>query len=313
MEETVYWAHLAATEGVGGALFDELLKRFGSIKRALESPVDQIREIPQMDAPTAEALCRAGQTLAATQVKLAALSRLGMRVMTKLDNHYPAFLRQAVNPPPVIYLVGDWQPADDLSVALIGSRECTVTSSRRAREYAQHLARQGLTVISGYAEGVDISAHLGALEAGGRTIIIPGCGADHFDFSPLQRVGISTFRELAERAVWLSEQPPGADWSSQGSLARNRLVAAGARAVLVIEARLPSSTLDTVARAQALGKPIFTQVFGTITQRVMGNEKLRKEGAGAVQSNEDLDALVQLLRDNKTGHGKPPLPEDVRR
>ncbi len=312
MDETSYWAHLAAIEGTGAALFDALLQRFGSIKRALEAPLNQLEEIPRLDGRTREALARARQTLPATQAKIAALARLGIQVKTMLDNSYPAFLRMAPSFPPVIYQAGELQSGDEQTVALIGSRDCTQATVKRAKEYAGFFAQQGLTVISGYAEGVDLSAHLGALQAGGRTIIIPGCGTDHFDFTPLQPLGIGKFSDLAQRGIWISEQPPEADWSSQGSLARNRLVAAGARVILILEARLQSSTLDTVTRARALGKPIFVQSFSTISQRVMGNEKLRREGAELIQEKKDLDRIVDHVK-GSVPKGKKLASDDPRR
>jgi DNA processing protein len=312
-DETLYWAHLASIEGVSGALMEELVKRFGSLKRAMEAPLHEVREIPLMDPATAEVVCRAGQSLANTQAKLEELQRQGVRVMTRLDNDYPPAFRQSPNPPPVIYQAGSRQPDDDLSVAIIGSRDCSVVTARRAGEYASWLIRQGITIVSGYADGVDMAAHLGALDAGGRTIIMPGCGAHCFDFSPLQSVGITSFSQLAERGLWWSEQPPDKDWTTPGAFARNRLVAAQAKAVLVMEARLHSSTLDTVEKARNLERPVFCQSFGSITQRVMGNEQLRREGAGVINNLADLERIVTAVRGAVSPGTRRRSPEDPRR
>ncbi|HEX7344036.1 MAG TPA: DNA-processing protein DprA [bacterium] len=311
MDDSIYWAHLTAVEGMGAATFEALIKRFGSIQRAMAASIDQLKEIPSLDERTAEAIRHAHLTLDATREKIEELESKGMRVLTSLDNAYPARLRQAANPPPVIFQAGKWEAQDNLAVAIIGSRECSAVSAKRAREYARFLAERGLTIVSGYADGVDINAHRGALEAGGRTIIIPGCGADHFDFGPLSDVGVASFLELGVRGVWLSEQPPEADWSGQGSLARNRLVAALAQAVLVIEAALNSSTLDTVARARNLKRPLFAQSYSTISPPVMGNEQLIKEGAQAIGTKAELDQIVELVK-GKQGKGKK-KPEDPRR
>ena len=100
MEDVVYWAHLASVEGVGGAIFDQLLKRFGSIKRALEASLDQVQEIPGLDERTAEAICRAHQTLDTTRAKIKEITGRGFRLITKLDSDYPSRLREAANPPP---------------------------------------------------------------------------------------------------------------------------------------------------------------------------------------------------------------------
>jgi DNA processing protein len=312
-DETLYWAHLASLEGIGGALLEELVKRFGSLKRAMEASLHEVREIPLMDPATAEVVCRAGQSLAMTQEKLEQLIRKGVHVMTRLDNDYPPAFRLAPNPPPVIYQAGSRQPEDELSVAIIGSRDCSAVTARRAGEYASWLIRQGLTIVSGYAEGVDMAAHLGALDAGGRTIIIPGCGAQYFDFVPLQSVGITSFEQLAEHGLWWSEQPPDRDWTTQSAMARNRLVAAQAKAVLVMEARLHSSTLDTVEKARGLERPVFCQSFGSINQRVMGNEQLRREGAGVINNLADLEKIVTAVRGAAAPGRQRRAPEDPRR
>ncbi|MCX6640367.1 MAG: DNA-processing protein DprA [bacterium] len=296
MEERIYWAHLASMEGVGGAVLDELIRRFGSIKRAMEAPLHEVSEIPGLDERTAEAICRALQSVELTNAKIEELTGRDIRVITKLDPDYPPRFHLGGNTPPVLYLYGNLTVEDDFCVAIIGSRDCSVVSARRAREYAQYFAKSGITVVTGYAAGVDMNAHLGAIEAGGRTIIIPGCGMDLFDIAPLREVGIEVFSDLKKHAVVISEQPPTADWSPQGSQARNRLVAVQARAVVVIEARLHSSTLDTVNRAQTLGRPIFAQVFAAVSERVMGNEKLLKAGASPLQDQSDLDIITNIIK-----------------
>jgi DNA processing protein len=313
MDETLYWAHLASVEGVGGALLEELVKRFGSLKRAMEAPLHELRDIPLMDGATLEAIRRAGQTLETTKTKLAEMDRLGIKTLTRLSNDYPQAFRQAQNPPPVIYQAGDWQADDEKAVAIIGSRDCSAVAARRAGEYASWLVRRGLTVVSGYAEGVDQAAHLGALDAGGRTIIIPGCGANQFDFSPLQAVGIASFEDLAKQALWISEQPPEMDWSTRASLARNRLVAAQARVVLVMEAKLHSSTMDTVEKARTYHHPIFCQNVSTINQKNMGNEMLRREGAGIITQAQDLESIVLAVGGETGPQSKRGSHEDPRR
>jgi DNA processing protein len=296
MEETIYWAHLASIEGLGGAVFDQLVRRFGSIKRAMQAPLHEVQEIPGLSERTAEAICRAFQSVDVTEAKLEELIGKGVRAITKLDTDYPSRLQLAPNPPPVLYQVGNLILEDDFSVAIIGSRDSSSVSEKRARDYGQHFAKAGVTVVTGYAPGVDMQAHLGAIEAGGRTIIIPGCGVDCLDISPLNEVGIFELGDIAKHGVLITEQPPTSEWSPQGSQARNRLVAVQSRAVIVIEARLHSSTLNTVERAQNLGRPIFAQVFATISERVMGNEKLLNSGAAAIQSLDDLNAIIEIIK-----------------
>ncbi len=313
MEETAYWAHLAAIEGIGGAIFDQLQKRFGSIKRAFEAPLDEVLDIPGLDARSAEAICRAGQTLKATEEKLKELAGRGVKVITKMESEYPPRLREAVNPPPVIYQMGKLQPDDNKAVAIIGSRECSEVSAKRSRDYAKYFAEKGIAVVSGYAVGVDINAHIGTIEGGGRTVIIPGCGVDMLDIEPFDVIDIHSREKLLDSAVVISEQPPDGEWTARASLARNRLVAAHASVVIVMEARLHSSTLDTVSRAQKLGRPVFVQNFGTISERVMGNEKLHKEGVVMIQDAGDLDEIVKIIEGSDTTGKSKKRVDDLRR
>jgi len=312
-EETLYWAHLAGVEGVGGAIFDQLQRRFGSIKRALEAPIDEVLEIPGLDERTGEAICRANLTLEATQKALEALVQRGIDVLTKMDAEYPPRFREAANPPPLIYQIGTMEKADHHTVAIIGSRECSEVSAKRAREYGKYFAKQGISVVSGYAFGVDINGHIGAIEGGGRTVIIPGCGVDVFDLEPLAPVEIDSFDKLKKHAVVITEQPPAGDWSARTSLARNRLVAAHAKAILVMEARLHSSTLDTVEHAKNMGRPIFTQAFASVTEKVMGNEKLHREGAVEIQSVDDLKKIVAVVKEKSDSDSAGSDDGDVRR
>jgi len=143
MDDSIYWAHLAAVEGMGVATFEALIKRFGSIQRAMAASVDQLKEIPSLDERTAEAIRHAHLTLNATREKIEELESKGMRVLTSLDNAYPARLRQAANPPPVIFQAGKWEAQDNLAVAIIGSRKCSGRFSQTRPRICAALGRSG--------------------------------------------------------------------------------------------------------------------------------------------------------------------------
>jgi len=210
---------------------------------------------------------------------------------------FPARLRQAVNPPEAIFVTGALRPEDDYAVAMIGSRDCSLESAQRARKYAGYLVSQGLVIVSGYATGVDLNAHLGALQAGGRTIIIPGCSLDRFDFHPLYSVNLRSLSDLGERALLISELPERTDWSVATCLARNRLVAAQARALLVLEAQIGSSTLNTVEHGLQLGRPVFAQTLLKDDPRGSGNAWLLASGkAQAIANLKSLDAIIEVVK-----------------
>lgn len=294
----VAWFYLAHTVNLERSVLDNLVTRFGGLQGALDASQDDLSGIPGLDEKGAEAISQAHWSLGDTSAKVRELLGRDFRIITWADSDYPQPLRQAEDPPPLFYQLGELKPQDNVAVAIIGSRDCSEVSAKRANEYAGYLVRKGLTIVSGYAPGVDINGHRGAIEAGGRTVIIPGCGVDCFDLEPLTPAGIRSFDDLTENAVLISEQPPEAEWSGSACRDRNRLVAAWAKALLVVEARLHSSTLDTVTKARRLQRPIFTQDFGDVTAPLSGNQMLREQGAGVIETSDDLQQIVTLITSN---------------
>ncbi len=106
------------------------------------------------------------------------LGELGAWVLPITDESYPASLREIDLPPPVLFVQGELRPVDDLAVAIVGTRKCTPYGRQVTRRLAYDLAARGVTVVSGMALGIDGEAHEGALEAGGRTVAVFGCGLD---------------------------------------------------------------------------------------------------------------------------------------
>ncbi len=295
-EEAVCWAHLNHKFHIDSPVFESLIEHFGSVRAAMEVPGIDLESVAGLDPRLAEAIAGALTEISGMAAQLEDLRVRGFKIITSASSNYPARLRLAENPPPVLYQLGELRTQDDIAAAIIGSRDCSETSGKQAHEYAGYMAENGLTIVSGYASGIDINGHRGALEAGGRTIIIPGCGVDRFDLAPLGPAGIHSFDDLTENAVLISEQPPDAEWSWPACRDRNRLVAAWACALLVVEAQLQSSTLDTVLKAQRLARPIFALGSDSETERMSGNQMLLEQGAGRIESRDDLWALIDEVR-----------------
>jgi DNA processing protein len=176
------------------------------------------------------------------------------------------------------------------TVALVGARACSSYGAQVARTLGRELAASGLTVISGLARGVDAEAHRGALEAGGRTVAVLGCGIDR-DYP-------AAHAELARRMTEsgggiVSEYPPGVEPAPWRFPARNRLIAALAEAVVIVEARCRSGALITVDLAIELDRPIYA-VPGEITSLLSEgtNQLLRHGHATAITSASDLLDLL---------------------
>jgi len=202
----------------------------------------------------------------------------------------PPLLRAIFDPPKRLYLRGG--AGDDVlergAVAIVGARACSPYGAQVARRLGRELARAGLVVVSGLARGVDGEAHRGALEGGGRTVAVLGCGIDR-DYP--RSHGELARRIVASGAV-VSEYAEGVEPAPWRFPARNRIIAGLALATVVVEARERSGALITADFALELGRDVFA-VPGEITSGLSaGTNDLLRQGAAPLTSTRDvLDAL----------------------
>jgi DNA processing protein len=175
------------------------------------------------------------------------------------------------------------------TIAVVGARACSGYGAHVARRLGRDLAAAGVTVISGLARGVDAKAHRGALDAAGRTVAVLGCGIDR-DY-PAAHAELA--RRIAETGGIVSEYAPGVEPAPWRFPARNRIIAALADIVVIVEARSRSGALITVDLAMEIGRPIYA-VPGEITSVLSDgtNDLLRQRQAAAITSVRDVvDAL----------------------
>jgi DNA processing protein len=210
---------------------------------------------------------------------LADLSARGLRWIGRSEAAFPPLLRSIHDPPPGLFVRGE-AGLDLLSraaVGIVGARACSPYGSHVARTLGRELAAAGLVVVSGMARGVDGEAHRGALEAGGVTVAVLGCGVDR-DYP-------AAHRELARRIVGsglvVAEYAPGVEPAPWRFPARNRIIAGLAAATVVVEARESSGALITADLALEEGRDVFA-VPGEITSALSaGTNALLRQGAAA--------------------------------
>ena len=167
--------------------------------------------------------------------------------------------------------LGDVPQAGRPVVAIVGARAASAASCQRARELAAALGRQGIAIVSGGAYGIDAAAHQGALDAGAPTFAVLGCGVDVV--YPDRHVQL--FAAIARQGGLLSEYPPGFTARAGQFPARNRIIAALAHVVIVVQANWRSGALSTVAEARRLGRPVMATAGSPGTDRLLG----RRSGA----------------------------------
>jgi DNA processing protein len=209
-----------------------------------------------------------------------------IRCIRRRDPAFPSLLAAIHDPPPQLYLRGSAQLEllDRLAVAIVGARACSSYGRSVARSLARDLGAAGLVVVSGMARGIDGEAHRGALDGGGATVAVLGCGVDR-DY-PAAHADLA--RRIAETGLVASEYEPGVEPAPWRFPARNRIIAGLCRATLVIEARERSGALITADFALEEGREVLA-VPGEITSSLSaGTNALLRLGATPVTKCEDV-------------------------
>lgn len=297
----LHWLALVSLPGIGGATGRKLLERFGSIEAAFAAPDAELARVPRLSADLVARL--RSVSLAAIEAELAALAEEGLGVLTWDDPDYPPNLRGLSDAPPVLFTRGVLRPEDADAVAIIGTREPTAEGIATAEAIARELAGRRLTVVSGLAIGIDTAAHRGALQAnGGRTVAVPGSGLRAIH--PRQNLPLA--ERIARHGALLSEVHPDTPPSGPVLMARDRIIGGLARAVIVIEAREKSGSLDTANRARRQGRLILALPGSP------GTDRLIAEGAEPLTLRKlDFDALVRRIRKHRPPGDENPGPDVI--
>ena len=210
----------------------------------------------------------------------------GIRWLGRSEPAFPRGLTAIFDPPIGLFVRGDADAAllDQPAVAVVGARSCSPYGASVARTLGRELAAAGLVVVSGLARGVDGEAHRGALEAGGTTVAVLGCGVDRV--YPAAHAELA--RRVSERGLIVSEYAPGVEPAPWRFPARNRIIAGLAAATVVVEARERSGALITADLALEEGREVFA-VPGEITSALSaGTNALLRTGATALTSAADV-------------------------
>ena len=224
------------------------------------------------------------------------------------DSRYPALLAAIKDPPAVLYALGNPDLLDLRAVAVVGSRKASEYGRWAASTLGGLLAGQGVAVVSGLAAGIDAEAHRGALESGGPTIAVMGCGIDQC-YPAANR---SLWREIRRRGLILSEYPPGTKASPYTFPRRNRIISGLCEATVVAGAGLHSGALITAELAADQGRWVYS-VPGNINSLFQsGSNQLLREGAIPLTVLADLLEDMGLSRSFRT-EDLPELSEEESR
>ncbi len=280
--ETGYWVAFNRVPGVGPVKMQRLYERFGSLAAAWQAPREELAAAG-LDAKAVEAALSARGRLSPLR-EWELLQRRGARALTLMDPDYPARLRHLYAPPAVLYVHGELTAADELAVAVVGTRRATMYGREATEGIVAGLAAHRLTIVSGLARGIDTIAHKAALAAGGRTIAVLGSGVDVIYPEENKRLA----EEIRQRGAIVSEYPLGTKPDAANFPPRNRIISGLSLAVLVVEAGEDSGALITADFALEQGREVLAVPGPIFARSSRGTNRLIQQGAKLVASPEDV-------------------------
>jgi DNA processing protein len=227
------------------------------------------------------------------QIELA--SKFGAGILLLDDERYPKFLKESKMCHPILYYKGNIQKFRDYtnSLAIVGSRKALDRSMQIAKETAFSLAKSGWVIVAGMAKGIDTQAHIGALEARGRTIGVVGSGVDYI--YPTENKNL--YERMWENNLIVSEFPLGTkpeDWKLQK---RNKTIVALARGIFVVQSSIKGGAMNAVKACFEQKKPIFT-IKGGNTADFSGNAKILQDNGIAIGEKILADSIKNYFAHN---------------
>jgi DNA processing protein len=269
--------HFEDAAGIAGATARQLIA-VGGIDRRTALNIVRFFQGPAMETAGREA-----------DEQLARLARSGGHIATLWDERYPSNLRTIYDPPPLLFMQGEFLPQDNTSIAVVGTRVPTPYGIALAERFSLEMARRGITVISGLARGIDTSAHTGALRGRGRTIAVIGSGIDVL--YPAENRGLAG--KIAHQGAVVSEFEMGTKPDAMNFPRRNRIVSGIALGTLVIETGIEGGAMITAAMALDQNREVFAIPSALSDRRASGTNRLIKEGKALL--TESLEDIITEL------------------
>ena len=299
-----YWIGFNLIKGIGAVRMQALIRHFGDLEAAWKAaPIELARA--GLGRKLIERILQAREQVDLEKL-WARIESQGIKILTWEDEAYPQRLKEIEQPPPVLYIRGEYLPDDLFAVAIVGTRRITPYGRQITEELAAYLAANRITVISGLARGVDAMAHQTALKAGGRTIGVLGSGVDKI-YPPEHR---ALAEKMTEHGAIISDYAPGTPPDASNFPPRNRIISGLSLAVVVIEAGETSGALITAEFAAEQGREVFAVPGSILAPQSKGTNKLIQNGALPLLSVHDLMQALDLTRMGEHKAARKAIPSD---
>ena len=304
MNDKKYWVGFNLIKGIGAVRVQALIDHFDDLESAWRAAPIDLAEAG-LSAKLIERIIQARQQVDLEKV-WARIESQGIKILTWEDAAYPQRLKEIEQPPPVLYVRGEYLPDDLYAVAIVGTRRVTAYGRQITEELSAYLASNGITVVSGLARGVDAIAHQTALKAGGRTIGVLGSGVDKI-YPPEHR---QLAQQMMGQGAIVSDYAPGTPPDASNFPPRNRIISGLSLAVVVVEAGETSGALITAEFAAEQGREIFAVPGSILAPQSKGTNKLIQKGALPLLSINDLMQALNLTRMGEHKAARKMIPAD---
>jgi DNA processing protein len=300
-----YWVGFNLVKGIGAVRLQALCVHFGELETAWNAPIEALHAAG-LSIKLSERLAQVRSDVDLDKY-LSKIDSMGIKILTWEDDLYPKRLKEIDQPPPILYIRGEVATEDSWAVAVVGTRRATAYGRQVTEELASFLAANGITVVSGFARGVDAIAHQSALKAGGRTIAVLGCGVD--------RIYPPEHSQLAEKVIangaLISDYAPGTPPDATNFPPRNRIISGMSMATVVVEAGETSGALITAQFAIDQGREVFAVPGNIMALQSKGTNKLIAQGAHPMLSALDMLDVLNLTRVTEQRIIRKAIPTDA--
>ena len=292
-ERVISWLTLAGLRGVGPVLCKRLLGALGSPEAILAAHPSRLAAVEGIGTIKANQIVMSrADAMAGAQEEFEKVQQHGITLLTLADVRYPPALKTIQDPPLVLYVRGELVAEDAVALGIVGARQCTLYGREQAQRIAAQLAERGLTVVSGGARGIDTCAHLGALQVGGRTVVVAGCGL--LNCYPPENDHLYERIVKEGRGAIVSELPLDSPPAKENFPPRNRIIAGMTLGIIVVEANLKSGSLITARLAAGdYGREVFALPGRVDSPASAGTHHLIKTATAHLVENAD-DVLEHL-------------------
>ncbi|QMS88673.1 DNA-protecting protein DprA [Nostoc edaphicum CCNP1411] len=292
VEEGAYWLAWAQISGIGPVLLRRLQQHFGTLATAWNATKAQLGEVEGFGLQTLEKVVQQRSRLQPEQL-FTKHQQENSHFWTPADADYPRLLLETPSPPPILYYRGEVELQENLGqkplVGIVGTRQPSEYGIRWTRQISTALAKNGFTVVSGMAEGIDTESHSAAMKAGGRTIAVLGTGVDVI----YPHKNRDLYQQILTAGLVVSEYPTKTPPDRTHFPRRNRIIAGLSRAILVMEAPLKSGALITATYANEFGRDVYALPGRLDDYPSQGCLKLLSQGASFILK--ELDELLTML------------------